>query len=74
MPYGHARRKRVKLPECGINDPSLSFQGYKQQHNAFVQHAASQLQQLEQQKIQLEQAGKLTLLLFIFPGVFLNFV
>lgn len=30
-------------------------QGYKQQHNAFVQHATGQIQGLEQQKQQLEQ-------------------
>ena len=31
------------------------LQGYKQQHNAFVQHATNQIQALEQQKQQLEQ-------------------
>lgn len=30
-------------------------QGYKQQHNAFVQHATGQIQGLEQQKQQIEQ-------------------
>ncbi|XP_069162329.1 calcium homeostasis endoplasmic reticulum protein isoform X2 [Procambarus clarkii] len=32
-----------------------TFEGYKQQHNAFVQHATGQIQALEQQKQQLEQ-------------------
>jgi len=32
-----------------------TFDGYQQQHQAFVQHAMSQLQQLQQQRTQLEQ-------------------
>lgn len=33
----------------------MFLQGYKQQHNAFVQHATGQIQALEQQKQQIEQ-------------------
>ncbi|KAK7075046.1 hypothetical protein SK128_010412, partial [Halocaridina rubra] len=32
-----------------------TFEGYKQQHNAFVQHATGQIQSLANQKQQIEQ-------------------